>query len=447
MNENNNNEVFYWLKFQKKLINLVLKCEFKTIDDLSYFINVQEENNMLERGKTYTIYKPKIINKVFDNLFKYIKSTNNNNLQFNSSNELCLYFINEFKQCLRDFLTFTNNKNFIITENEIKFKLIKSNTSCSISLTRYEILCIHAFSFFHIEWNNYNNEQFCDLSFMQLYDNDNFPLGLQKLLCYFNYYYFIFTHKELNNEKVTLEQINFTEKYDYKHSTCLLNEYNFEPSGIETCLGENHIDFANARLIYCIWPSVTQEELLLCVRPELVVCCLFFQKMSDDDVILLKNSLHVNKSTGYGETFKFNGQYDDVNYIKRKNTIIAMDSSIDLSYNQKDILRDLHKCFIGFKNCSFEENGTICTGKWGCGAFGNDPTLKLLEMVIVGSCLKKNNIHFHWMNKNDFDDVYKTIKKCIHKQLNVAQIMKIILNYNEIYGKFENYILKEIDKI
>ena len=151
MGDENNN--FYLIKFQKKLVNLVLKCEFKNVDDLSYFINVQEENNMLDRGKTYTIYKPKIINKVFDNLFKYLKSTNIN-FPFISSNELCLFFISEFKQCLKDFLTFTNNKNFLITEDEIKFKLIKTNTSCAISLTRYEILCIHAFSFFHIEWNN-----------------------------------------------------------------------------------------------------------------------------------------------------------------------------------------------------------------------------------------------------------------------------------------------------
>ena len=124
-----------------------------------------------------------------------------------------------------------------------------------------------------------------------------------------------------------------------------------------------------------------------------------------------------------------------------------MDSIDKLSYKEKNILRDLHKCYIGFKHCSNEVNSIICTGKWGCGAFGNDPTLKLLEMVIVGSVLEKKDIHFHWMDKKGYENVYKTVKKCIDKQINVEQIMNIIVNYNEIYGKFENYMLKEIDKI
>jgi hypothetical protein len=51
------------------------------------------------------------------------------------------------------------------------------------------------------------------------------------------------------------------------------------------------------------------------------------------------------------------------------------------------------------------------------------------------------------MDKKDYENVYKTVKKCIDKQINVEQIMNIIVNYNEIYGKFENYMLKEIDKI
>jgi hypothetical protein len=443
---NNNNENIYHLKFQRKLINTVLNCEFKTINDLTYFINFQESFKMLEKGKTYTVYKAKIIDEVFDNLLKHLKSIDIN-FPFVSANELCLFFINEFKQCLKDFQTFTNNNSFLITDNEIKFKLIKTNTSCSISLTRYEILCIHAFSFFHIEWNEYNNEQFCDISFMQLYDNDNFPLGLQKLLCYFNYYYFIFTHKELYNEIVTIEQKHFEEKANFKKSTCLLNNYNFVENGIETCLGENHVDFANARLIYCIWPSVTQEELLLCVRPELVVCCIFIEKMSDDNVILMKNSLHINKSTGYGETFKFNGEYDDINYIKRKNTIIAMDSLDRNSYDENDILRDLHKCYLGFKFSTNEVNDIICIGKWGCGAFGNDPYLKLLEMIIVASILGKKNIHFHWMDKLNYIETYKLIEKCISKNLSIDKILNIVFSYKYIYGKFENYMFKEIDKM
>ena len=442
----------YHVKYQKKLIEKVLSTQFKSIKDLSDFINSEEESKMKSRNKDYVVYEEKIISKVFINLFTYLKSFLKNNFKFDSPEDLCLFFITEFKQCLKDSISlFSKNENFCITETELKFKLIKSNTSDIIVLTRYEILCIHAFSFFHIEWNDYGGDNFCDTSFMQLYDNDNYPLGLQKLLCYFNYYYFMFTNKDLFEEKVFLEQKNIPKKFNFElpPTSISIVKFNFKPQGIEICEGENHVDFANARLIYSIWPSVTQEELILCVRPELVFLPIFIEKMSDNDIIFMKNSLHINKSSGYGETFKFEGTYENKNYIKRKNTIIAMDSYDKESYDKNSILRDLHKCYIGFKYANNESNGIICTGKWGCGAFGNDPVLKLIQMFIVGSVLnKKNNeIHFHWLKENDFNETCKVIDKCIQKGLGVNKIVEIVFKYKDIYGKFENFMLNEIDKI
>jgi hypothetical protein len=448
MEKNNNN--FYLVKYQRSLIEDVLNKKFTSIKDLSEFIDSQEKAKMKMRGKDYTVYNEKIISKVFDNLFQYLKSFYKNNFVYNTPDELCMFFIDEFKQCLKDLIAFSKiSENFLLKDDEIKFKIIRTNTSGIVELTRYEILCIHAFSFFHIEWNEYNNENYCDTSFMQLYDNDNFPLGLQKLLCYFSYYFYMFKNKNIFKEKVLLEQKNIEEKFEFEKSEIPLTLYNFKEKGIEICDGENHVDFANSRLIYCIWPSVTQEELILCVRPELVVLPIFIERMSENDIIFMRNSLHINKSSGYGETFKFEGQYENTDYIKRNNTIIAMDSYDSNNYEKKIILRDLHKCYMGFKYATNEKNGIICTGKWGCGAFGNDPVLKLIEMFIVATVLnkKENEIHFHWMNENNFKETLNVIDLCIKKGMSISKILEMIFSYKDIYGKFENFLIKEIDKI
>ena len=154
MEQNNNN--YYLVKYQRNLIEEVLNTQFNSIKSLSDFINKQEIAKMKIRGKDYTVYNEKIISKVFDNLLQYLKLFYKNNFNYASSEELCLFFIKEFKQCLKDFTTlFKDSENYLFKDDEIKFKIIRTNTNGIITLTRYEILCIHAFSFFHIEWNDY----------------------------------------------------------------------------------------------------------------------------------------------------------------------------------------------------------------------------------------------------------------------------------------------------
>ena len=70
-------------------------------------------------------------------------------------------------------------------------------------------------------------------------------------------------------------------------------------------------------------------------------------------------------------------------------------------------------------------------------------------MFIVGSILdkKENEIHFHWMNENNFKETCKVIDKCINKGLRINKILEIIFSYKDVYGKFENYLNKEIDKL
>ena len=70
-------------------------------------------------------------------------------------------------------------------------------------------------------------------------------------------------------------------------------------------------------------------------------------------------------------------------------------------------------------------------------------------MFIVGSVLNinENELHFHWIKESGFNEIFSIIDKCIKKELSIKKIMEIILSYRDIYGKFENFLSKEIDKI
>ena len=48
---------------------------------------------------------------------------------------------------------------------------------------------------------------------------------------------------------------------------------------------------------------------------------------------------------------------------------------------------------------------------------------------------------------NEDNETLSVINKCINKGLNVGKILEIIFNYRDSYGKLENFINKEIDKI
>ena len=58
------NKNFYHVKYQRSLIEKVIQTEFKTIKNLSDFINSQEESKMKSRGKDYVVYKEKLISKI-----------------------------------------------------------------------------------------------------------------------------------------------------------------------------------------------------------------------------------------------------------------------------------------------------------------------------------------------------------------------------------------------
>ena len=87
----------------------------------------------------------------------------------------------------------------------------------------------------------------------------------------------------------------------------------------------------------------------------------FMEVMSNDDAIRIDNTIKYSNYTGYGYKFKFEESAIDFNDLKaiKRYKFIAIDACVQYTYkygtmNKDDIIRDIHKAFVGFNLANFE---------------------------------------------------------------------------------------------
>ncbi len=156
------------------------------------------------------------------------------------------------------------------------------------------------------------------------------------------------------------------------------------------------VDFANPRIhIHSIIPSLTQEEVLFSIHSEcFLILSMITNELQDDEVVIFRNMRRHATYTGYVEGFRFVAAAPACG----GKTIIAMDACMHAQFYQ--IERDIWKAKIGFSQFA----SSVSTGRWGCGVFGGNPTLKFLQQVIAGRHLKE----LYYSDAIDFDR-HKTI--------------------------------------
>ena len=219
----------------------------------------------------------------------------------------------------------------------------------------------------------------------------------------------------LDNKEVNLCEINVIEEgslFDGKASYC--------------------IDFANKYIGGgALTGGSVQEEILFAVEPEAIISMLFMEVMDENDAIGIFNTIEYSKSTGYGYSVKFDKSAitDDLKQIK-KHRIIAIDAVVsrgffnyifDKGQIQRDIIRDIHKAYVGFNLINLEEEKDfekiISTGNWGCGAFGGNHELKFIQQWISASFTGVKRLDYY-----TFADI---------KMKNAAK------HYNDIKNKYQ----------
>eukprot|EP01107_Rhizomastix_libera_P014980 TRINITY_DN5175_c0_g1_i2.p1 TRINITY_DN5175_c0_g1~~TRINITY_DN5175_c0_g1_i2.p1 ORF type:complete len:220 (+),score=27.48 TRINITY_DN5175_c0_g1_i2:452-1111(+) len=124
--------------------------------------------------------------------------------------------------------------------------------------------------------------------------------------------------------------------------------------------------------------------------------------------------------SGYSFTFKWTGGCPSpVN--KPAPAILAIDAinaNAQVQVQKSSIMRDLHKAYIGFSAADdleippcFERT-LISTGSWGCGIFGGDELMKLIEQLLA-SVASGHRVEYSMMSAAARDAVH-TLRNAIN---------------------------------
>ena len=150
------------------------------------------------------------------------------------------------------------------------------------------------------------------------------------------------------------------------------------------------IDFANQYIGgSSLLGASAQEEILFSIFPECCLSCAFCNVMTKTQAIVIRGCVRVGTYTGYGGSFKYLGPFETTSSLPSE--VIAIDANPcrRLQFEDNMILRDINKALCGFSLAGEEMEG-IASGKWGCGVFGGNPYLKVLQQWVAASLTGKN---------------------------------------------------------
>jgi len=242
-----------------------------------------------------------------------------------------------------------------------------------------------------------------------------------QLRCILNYFAMIYRSKpEVQSTTVTYTRRVLNMKYlDGLFSPAALSQNSkpltklkFLPGGIELAEGTLQTDFANKYIGGgVLHAGCVQEEIMFLVKPECLVSLLLFEVMKPNEAIIISGTRTYSDYKGYGFGFRWTKPFDTklpplTKEGQYKTSFAAIDAIQGGTRGNPNLIkREMRKAYVGFsaeeKEVGFQTD-TVSTGKWGCGAFGGSPAIKLIVQWIAATEAGRSVQFYPWdNNKND----------------------------------------------
>ena len=190
---------------------------------------------------------------------------------------------------------------------------------------------------------------------------------------------------------ITFTRRTISKKIDWSKEQGPLSEVTFSDLPIEDQAGPIlEVLFANKVIGgRILGPGAFQEEIRMAVAPEMIVTRLFTAPLGDQEVLFVAGAKRFYKTSGYSDTLKFDGHYED---MEARREVVAMDATVysnpNRRYSKQDIEREVNKAFCAFYSTASNPS-KIATGHWGCGSSGGDRELKAVIQLIAASKVKQ----------------------------------------------------------
>lgn len=336
--------------------------------------------------------------------------------------------------------------------------LLKKGRSKQVTFSQQQLACLLANAFFctfprrNARQKSSEYSSYPSINFNSLFDGEPTGVKLEKLRCLINYFRRVTT--TVPTGTVTFIRQTLDKLPDWHKVDTSLRHLHVSAEGTieDDGLGMLQVDFANKYLGGgVLGQGCVQEEIRFLICPEMIISRLITECLEKNECLIMKGCERFNDYDGYAKTFRWKSDYKDQtprdDWGRLCTDVVAIDALIIHGYHRQFksdlVIRELNKAYCGFMNPLVKESRhlpAVCTGNWGCGAFGGDKQLKALIQVIAASQAKRDLCYFTFDDKELRDDLFK-----IHHYLTVVNPIGIG-NIMTLIGQFERNEIGQVHR-